>query len=64
MSLHACTTNTISADAFVHCPDCGAVASIEWTSTFGRVQHAKVRCIHRHWFLLPVDLVTEYPRAA
>jgi hypothetical protein len=47
--------------AFVHCPHCGAVASTEWTATLGRVQHVKVRCVHRHWFLLPADLLTEYP---
>jgi hypothetical protein len=59
-----CPTTTIDVDVFVHCPECGAVASIEWEATFARVQHLKVRCIHRHWFLLPADLVSEYPQAA
>jgi hypothetical protein len=57
-------TATIDATAFVHCPQCDAVASVEWAATFARVQHVKVRCIHRHWFLLPSELVTEYPKAA
>ncbi len=40
------------------CPECGAIAEIEWRdvteSTDGPVELAKIRCIQRHWFLLPV----------
>jgi hypothetical protein len=40
------------------CPECGALAEVEWRavleSTDGPVEHAKVRCLQRHWFLLPV----------
>jgi hypothetical protein len=40
------------------CPECGAIAEVEWRavmeSTAGPVEHAKVRCVQRHWFLLPV----------
>ena len=40
------------------CPECGALAEVEWRATVettdGPVEHAKVRCIDRHWFLLPV----------
>lgn len=40
------------------CPDCGTAAHVEWRavleSTDGPVEHAKVRCERRHWFLLPV----------
>ena len=40
------------------CPECGAVAQVQWRdvleSTDGPVEHAKVLCLHRHWFLLPV----------
>ena len=40
------------------CPECGAIAEVEWRvtveSTDGPVEHAKVRCLGRHWFLLPV----------
>ncbi len=40
------------------CPECGHIAEIEWRaaleSTDGPVEHARVRCIRRHWFLLPV----------
>lgn len=51
---------------FTYCPDpaCGAVAEIVdrfalW-STDGALEHAKVVCLHRHWFRLPVEsLVTD-----
>lgn len=40
------------------CPECGALAEVEWRdvleSTDGPVEHAKIACVHRHWFLLPV----------
>lgn len=40
----------------VQCPDCRAVAEVEWRdlgeSTSGSVQHVKLRCLHGHWFLM------------
>ncbi len=43
------------------CPECGADAVVEWRagleSTDGPVEHAKVSCSQRHWFLLPVALL-------
>jgi len=40
------------------CPECGACAEVVWRSVLessdGPVEHAKVRCVRRHWFLLPV----------
>ena len=43
----------------VACPDCGATAEIEWQSTqpgtTGPVALAKLRCLNRHWFLMPAD---------
>jgi hypothetical protein len=46
------------------CPECGAAAHVEWRavleSTDGPIEHAKVRCEQRHWFLLPV---ADLPRA-
>ncbi|WP_143229351.1 hypothetical protein [Actinophytocola xanthii] len=39
------------------CPECGRPAEILWRavmpSTDGLVEHAKILCIDRHWFLLP-----------
>jgi hypothetical protein len=40
------------------CPACGALAEVVWRavleSTDGPIEHAKVLCVQRHWFLLPV----------
>ncbi|WP_299519698.1 hypothetical protein [uncultured Serinicoccus sp.] len=47
------------------CPECGAVAEVQWRdvleSTDGPVEHAKVLCLHRHWFLLPVASLVRPP---
>ena len=46
---------------FTYCPDpaCGALAEIvdrfALASTDGALDHAKVACLHRHWFMLPVE---------
>jgi hypothetical protein len=43
----------------VACPECGGPAEVQWRSvlesTDGPVEHAKVLCAQRHWFLLPVE---------
>ena len=43
------------------CPQCGLVAEIVsrdvWESTDGPVEHAHVRCVARHRFLLPVAML-------
>jgi hypothetical protein len=40
------------------CPECSAPAEITervtFRSTHGPVEHARVRCVRRHWFFLPV----------
>jgi hypothetical protein len=40
------------------CPECGGLAEVQarevLQSTDGPVEHAKVSCIRRHWFFLPV----------
>ncbi len=44
-----------------NCPECGQLAEVEWRdvmeSTDGPVEHAKFRCVQRHWFLLPVAVL-------
>jgi hypothetical protein len=44
------------------CPECGELAEVQWRdvleSTDGPVEHAKVLCVRRHWFLLPVASLT------
>ena len=43
----------------VSCPECDGLAEVQWRceleSTDGPVEHAKIMCSERHWFLLPVD---------
>lgn len=45
----------------VACPQCGAPAVIEarasLASTAGPLDHVKVRCLDRHWFLMPEELL-------
>jgi hypothetical protein len=45
----------------VACPECGAQAEIEDRSqvaaTGGWVELLKIRCLFRHWFLLPAELM-------
>ena len=40
------------------CPECGNAAEITarhvFESTDGPIEHAKVVCVDRHWFVLPV----------
>jgi len=40
------------------CPECGNLAEITsrdvFESTDGPIEHAKVVCVARHWFVLPV----------
>lgn len=44
------------------CPECGLVAEVVdrdvWEGTDGPVEHATVRCIDQHRFVLPVASLT------
>ena len=48
---------------FVICPDCSMIATARWggclESTDGPVEHVRITCVHRHWFLMPADMFTE-----
>jgi len=48
------------------CPECGALAEVQWRavleSTDGPVEHAKILCVQRHWFLLPVGRLAGQPQ--
>lgn len=39
------------------CPTCGAAAEVPWRavarSTDGPIEHVKVLCVRRHWYLMP-----------
>jgi rubredoxin len=54
-------TATETVTETVTCPECGGPAVVEWRSTGGStdgsVEHVKVRCPDRHWFLLPASWV-------
>jgi hypothetical protein len=43
----------------VTCPECRAAAEVGWRevadSTAGPVEHVKIRCLERHWFLMPAE---------
>ncbi|SDU69069.1 hypothetical protein [Jiangella alkaliphila] len=53
------TTRLLGAGALdlTSCPECGAAAEVQWRlvmeSSDGPVEHVRVLCVHRHWFLLP-----------
>jgi hypothetical protein len=46
----------------VACPECGNPAEIEWRdevdSTHGAIEHLKIRCVDKHWFLMPADMLS------
>ncbi len=50
------------------CPQCGTPAEILWRtvleSTHGPIEHCKVMCLQRHWFLLPVSSLRDDDREA
>ena len=52
---------------FVSCPDCSMIATAQWggcmESTEGPVEHVRVTCVYRHWFLMPADTFIEHQRS-
>ena len=45
------------------CPECGAPAEITrrsaLESTDGPVEHVKLQCVRRHWFLMPTAMLAD-----
>ena len=42
----------------VSCPECGHPAEVEWRDPIGVTDgdaYLKIRCVSRHWFLMPSD---------
>ena len=41
------------------CPECGAPAEVRtrsvWESTVGPIEHIRIECVARHWFLMSVS---------
>jgi hypothetical protein len=50
------------------CPDCGAPAEVTdrfaLESTDGPIEHMRVQCVLRHWFLMPTASLARYRAAA
>jgi hypothetical protein len=50
---------------WVVCPECDHPAEVTWragqVSTAGPVEHAKILCVQRHWFLMPSETLTPWP---
>jgi hypothetical protein len=60
MSEHQVGFGPLSRElVIIGCPECGMPAEVEWftrlASTGGLVEHLKIRCVQRHWFLTPAD---------
>ena len=59
-----CPTNGLSTERgdtglrTTFCPECGSIAEIEWSelmiSTSGPIELVKIRCILKHWYLMPL----------
>jgi hypothetical protein len=47
------------------CPQCGNVAELDWRARrHGRGpgrELVKIRCVRRHWYLMPADQLEWYP---
>jgi hypothetical protein len=41
------------------CPECGSPAEVRsrsvWESTVGPIEHIRIECVARHWFLMSVS---------
>ena len=52
----------LAPGTLVDCPTCGLPAEITDRFTLGGVpepvEHVKVVCVRRHWYTLPVDMVS------
>ena len=58
------TTDRLPAVQLTTCPECGEIAEIVHRtvleSTDGPVEHAKVRCVASHHFLLPTAYLEQH----
>lgn len=59
-----CRPEADTHDQYI-CPACGGVAEVEWRdwsgSTSGPVEHVKIRCTNRHWFLMLAESLNARP---
>ena len=61
--IHGTAEGAAQCVEFVSCPDCLMIAAAQWgdrlESTDGPVDHVRVTCVNRHWFLMPADTFAE-----
>jgi hypothetical protein len=66
--MHMPTSQQLTTTQLTRCPHCGALAEIErrcvLESSDGPVEHAKVRCVLDHNFLLPTASLARVVAAA
>lgn len=52
----------------VICPTCGQPAEVvrrtRLVSTAGRLEHVKIQCLQRHWYLMPSERLVTWPAVA
>jgi hypothetical protein len=57
--IHSTSDTAFQYLRFVSCPDCSMIATTQWCgrmeSTEGPVEHVRITCVYRHWFLMPAD---------
>jgi hypothetical protein len=51
------------------CPQCSMTAAVQRSdrveSTDGPIDHVRITCVNRHWFLMPADrLIATYERSS
>ena len=61
MNSHEPDSTQLEPGTLVECPTCGLPAEVADRFTLGGapepVEHVKVRCIRRHWYTVPVDML-------
>lgn len=63
--IHYTADGTDQHRDIVACPECSMTAALQWDgrlkSTDGPVDHVRIICVNRHWFLMPADTLNEHP---
>jgi hypothetical protein len=58
-NFHNTTDGATQALDLMACPECSMTAELRWDnrveSTDGPVDHVRITCVNRHWFLMPAD---------
>lgn len=64
--IHNTAAGTDQHFDIVTCPECAMTAALQQgdriESTDGPVEHVRIICVNRHWFLMPADTLTGHRR--